>query len=61
MAGGVESSQPEPFRERYVARTPAGRMATPVDIGGTLIYLASSASDYVVGQNIHVDGGFTAW
>ena len=59
--GGVEAGQPLEFRERYVARTPAGRMATPADPAGTLVFLASAASDYVVGQNIHVDGGFTAW
>lgn len=59
--GGVEAGQPASFQERYVARTPAGRMATPADITGTLVYLASEASDYVAGQNIHVDGGFTVW
>ncbi len=59
--GGVEAGQPREFQERYVARTPAGRMATPADPAGALIFLASPASDYVVGQNIHVDGGFTVW
>ena len=59
--GGVDAGQPAPFRERYVARTPAGRMTTPDDSTGTLVYLSSSASDYVTGQNIHVDGGFTVW
>jgi NAD(P)-dependent dehydrogenase (short-subunit alcohol dehydrogenase family) len=59
--GGVEADQPSSFQERYRLRTPAGRMATPADIGPTAVFLASAASDYVTGQNIHVDGGFTAW
>jgi 2-deoxy-D-gluconate 3-dehydrogenase len=59
--GGVEAGQPEEFQERYRSRTPAGRMATPEDMAGTAVYLASAASDYVTGQNILVDGGFTSW
>ncbi len=39
-------------------RIPAGRLATPEDMIGTALYLASAASDYVTGQLIYVDGGF---
>ncbi len=59
--GGVVAGQPQAFQDSYVRRTPAARMATPADIGPTAVYLAAPASDYVTGQNIHVDGGFTAW
>lgn len=38
---------------------PLGRLAKPEDIVGTAIYLLSKASDYVVGQNVLVDGGYT--
>jgi gluconate 5-dehydrogenase len=41
-------------------RTPAGRWGTPADLGGTAVWLASSASDFVNGQVIFVDGGMTA-
>jgi gluconate 5-dehydrogenase len=41
-------------------RTPAGRWGTPADLGGTAVWLASSASDFVNGQLIFVDGGLTA-
>jgi NAD(P)-dependent dehydrogenase (short-subunit alcohol dehydrogenase family) len=37
-----------------------GRLGAPGDLAGTAVYLASSASDYVTGQSIYVDGGFMA-
>lgn len=42
----------------YTARIPAGRWGYPEDLGGTIVFLASSASDYVTGATIPVDGGF---
>jgi NAD(P)-dependent dehydrogenase (short-subunit alcohol dehydrogenase family) len=39
---------------------PKGKMAEPVDLKGTAIYLASSASDYMCGQVIVTDGGMSA-
>lgn len=59
--GGVEADQGASFQAAYAARTPSGRMARAEDLVGTLVYLCSSASDYVTGQNVLVDGGFTAW
>jgi gluconate 5-dehydrogenase len=41
-------------------RTPSRRWGLPADLLGTAIYLASSASDYVNGQIIYVDGGMLA-
>lgn len=58
--GGIFDHQPESFVAHYVARTPLGRMGTPKDIAGTAVYLASDASSYITGQNIIVDGGWTA-
>jgi NAD(P)-dependent dehydrogenase (short-subunit alcohol dehydrogenase family) len=59
--GGVARGQAETFVERYVARTPMRRMATEEDFKGAFAYLASPASAYVTGQELLVDGGFTAW
>jgi gluconate 5-dehydrogenase len=42
------------------ARTPAGRWGRPDELVGTVVFLASSASDYVNGQIIYVDGGMLA-
>jgi 2-deoxy-D-gluconate 3-dehydrogenase len=43
-----------------LARIPAGRWGQPSDIGGAAVFLASSASDYVNGAIIPVDGGWMA-
>jgi NAD(P)-dependent dehydrogenase (short-subunit alcohol dehydrogenase family) len=59
--GGVWRNQPEPFVERYTARTPLGRMASEQDVLGSVMYLAGDLSSYVTGQNLVVDGGFSAW
>ena len=42
------------------ARTPAKRWGKPEELVGVAVFLASSASDYVNGQIIYVDGGMTA-
>lgn len=59
--GGVFRQQPEAFVERYAARTPLRRMATEDDLRGAIVFLATRLSAYVTGQNLLVDGGWTAW
>jgi gluconate 5-dehydrogenase len=41
-------------------RVPAGRWGVPDDLAGAIVFFASSASDYVNGQILYVDGGLTA-
>lgn len=41
-----------------LARIPAGRWGTPEDLGGTAVFLASSAADYIHGVVVPVDGGW---
>ena len=59
--GGVWRNQPRTFHARYVSRTPLRRMAREEDLKGAVAYLASDLSAYVTGQNLIVDGGWTAW
>jgi NAD(P)-dependent dehydrogenase (short-subunit alcohol dehydrogenase family) len=49
------------FKQYRLDHTPMSRIGKTEDLSGTLLYLASSASDFVTGQNISVDGGFTIW
>lgn len=48
------------FSEWVAARTPAGRWGDVQELGGTAVFLASQASDFINGQMIYVDGGITA-
>jgi 2-deoxy-D-gluconate 3-dehydrogenase len=47
------------LHERVLARTPAGRWGAPEDHAGIAVFLASSASDFITGAAIPVDGGFS--
>ena len=42
-------------------RTPMGRWGQPAELEGTVIFLAAPASDFITGQIIYVDGGWTIW
>lgn len=44
----------------WVALIPQGRMATPDDLTGLVVFLASGSSSYLTGQQIVIDGGYTA-
>jgi NAD(P)-dependent dehydrogenase (short-subunit alcohol dehydrogenase family) len=52
--------QDEKIRQYILSRTPLGRIGEPLDLKAALTYLASPASNYVTGQTIFVDGGWTA-
>lgn len=55
----TEAIRQNPVRNQEIlSRIPAGRWGTPEDLAGTLLFLSSSASDYVSGAILPVDGGF---
>lgn len=47
----------EQHKDQFLARTPAKRFGTDGDLKGLALFLATRASDYVIGQTIVVDGG----
>lgn len=48
------------FSEPVLARTPAGRIGEENDIKGATLFLASQASNYIIGHTLVIDGGMTA-
>ena len=49
------------FIKRLESKSPMGRMGRPEELKGLVVLLASEAGSYINGQNILVDGGWTAW
>jgi NAD(P)-dependent dehydrogenase (short-subunit alcohol dehydrogenase family) len=58
FTASVMASSPERAR-RLLGRIKLGRFAQPSDLLGAAVFLASGASDFVTGQTLFVDGGFT--
>lgn len=64
--GYMETRNTAPIRadsertESITARIPAGRWGQPEDLAGPVVFLASSASDYLHGHILNVDGGWQA-
>ncbi len=61
VTNNTEALRKDETRSRDIlSRIPAGRWGEPSDLGGAAVFLASSASDYVHGAIIPVDGGWLA-
>ena len=56
----TQGALPE-FIGRLEQKVPMGRMGRPEELKGLVVLLASEAGSYITGQNILVDGGWTAW
>jgi NAD(P)-dependent dehydrogenase (short-subunit alcohol dehydrogenase family) len=59
--GGVAAGQDPDFVEKFENHVPQAKMLTMGDIAGAMVFLLSDDSRGMTGQNVIVDGGFTAW
>ena len=57
IASDMTEQMPEKAKEELLGRIPLGRIGHPEDVAGVVAFLADSASDYVTGQVLCVDGG----
>lgn len=58
----VAALRNDPERYKFILeRTPMGRWGQPEELEGIVVFLASRASDFITGQTIFVDGGWTIW
>jgi NAD(P)-dependent dehydrogenase (short-subunit alcohol dehydrogenase family) len=58
--GGIFDHQNPSFVENYNKKVPMRRMGLPDDISPSVVFLLSEDAKYITGQNIAVDGGWTA-
>jgi NAD(P)-dependent dehydrogenase (short-subunit alcohol dehydrogenase family) len=59
--GGIGNNQDESFVKAYVELTPMKKMGKVEDLMGAFEYLLSPGSDYMTGQTMIIDGGWTVW
>lgn len=59
--GGIEGRVDDSFKERYAKLCPLKRMMKEEDVIGSVDFLISDNSEYITGQNIIVDGGWSVW
>lgn len=57
----LETPEGKTMLPKWLEKVPMGRMASPEDLQGAIVYLAAEASDYATGTDIIIDGGYCCW
>jgi len=50
-----------PLADKWISDMPIGKLCNVTDLQGAIVYLASEASDYMVGHNLVIEGGQSLW
>lgn len=58
MTAPIRSEEMKEMNDEIITRTPTGRFGLPEEMAGPAVFLASSASDFVTGETLRVDGGY---
>jgi 3-oxoacyl-[acyl-carrier protein] reductase len=53
------ANDPQAAKDAYAEVVPMGRMGVPSDIGSAVVFLASDEANFVTGQSLTVNGGYT--
>lgn len=56
---GINRRQSSLLKKKYISKVPLGRMCKEDYIIGTVLFLSSDLSNYITGQNIIIDGGYS--
>ena len=59
--GGILSEQNNEFIKNYSKKVPLNRMGMINEIVDSILFLSSEKANYITGQNLIVDGGYTSW
>ena len=58
--GGIYRKQPKKFIKKYLEKTPLKRMCKEEDVANAVVFFSSDLSNYITGQNLIIDGGYSS-
>lgn len=58
--GGIYRNQPKKFIKKYLEKTPLKRMCREEDVANAVVFFSSDLSNYITGQNLIIDGGYSS-
>ena len=61
LTPSADRPEMKPWHKKWADMNPTGRMGTVEDLQGSVVFLASDASQFVTGHTLTVDGGYTLW
>ena len=59
--GGIKSNQPKKFIKDFLRKTPLNEMVKMKDLANAVDFLCSNKSEYIIGENLSLEGGYNLW